>query len=289
MNASAPLVSGIIPAYNAEKFLSETIASALAQTHPLAELIVVDDGSSDRTAEVAAAFPNTRVIRRPNGGQGAARNTGIQAAAGEWIAFLDHDDAWHPRKTELQLRCAAPDVGVIHGGRFDSITFDCLWNRRAHITPSGTLVRRQMLLEVGGFEESRDVMGVEDMNLWLRVALTPWRFVRSEPNLYTWNPCGQSSNDLRMARAELANTDRIGRLAGRPAAEIERLKRRIRLEYARNLIGGGRMNEARQLLAECAPGAASRWLAFAAACRQRRLARVDVLQWLMAVESRRTS
>src|SRR5215831_2827499 len=89
-------VSGIIPAYNAESFISETIASALAQTYPLTELIVVDDGSSDHTAEVAARFPNTRVIRRPNGGQGAARNTGIQAASGDWIAFLDHDDTWHP-------------------------------------------------------------------------------------------------------------------------------------------------------------------------------------------------
>ena len=151
-------VSAVIPAYNAEHFISDTIQSVLAQTYEIAEVIVVDDGSSDRTAEVAAVFSRTRVIRRPNGGQGAARNTGIFAASGEWIALLDHDDIWLPRKTEVQLGCVASDVGVIHGNQVEEVNFGNLWHRQAHIGPSGTLIRKQTLLEVGGFEESRAVI-----------------------------------------------------------------------------------------------------------------------------------
>jgi len=281
-------VSCVIPAYNAETFIHVAIESALAQSWPLTEIIVVDDGSVDHTAEVAARFPNTGVIRRVNGGQGAARNTGVHAAKGEWIAFLDHDDWWYPKKTELQLRYAAPGVGVIHGNSFDPITFECLWNRRACIGPSGALVRKQLLTELGGFEESRDIMGVEDMNLWLRVSLTPWRFVRSEQGLFSWNSVGnQSANDLKMMKAELANVEQIGRLANRPRVEMDRLKRRIRLEYARNLIGAGKTADARDVLDDIAPGAASHWLRFTANRGLKRLARTDVLKCLLAIESLR--
>lgn len=281
-------VSVVIPAYNAEAFISKTIESALAQTCGVAEIIVVDDGSTDRTAQISAAFPKTRVIRRPNGGQGAARNTGVQAASAEWIAFLDHDDTWHPRKTEIQLRYAAPGVGVIHASRFDPITFGALWHRQAHITPSGALVRKQTLIEVGGFDESREVMGVEDLNLWLRIALTDWRFVRSETGLFKWQTLtgNQSSNDLKMARAELANVDRIGLLVDCAREEADVIRQAIRLEYARNLIGRNRIQEALQLVGECSPSFAARFLKFAAFTGMRRLARVDVLKWLLVLERR---
>jgi glycosyltransferase involved in cell wall biosynthesis len=286
IHEAAPRVSGVIPAYNAEEFLAETIQSALAQTYPLVELVIVDDGSSDRTAEVAGRFPNARVIRTPNRGPGAARNTGVAAASGEWIAFLDADDLWHPQKTEIQLRSAAPDIGVIHGNPGRPVTFDSLWQRRTYITPSGAMVRRRTLLDVGGFEESRDVISVEDLNLWLRIALTNWRFAASPAGLYTWRQGSPSlsSNDLRMARAELANVHRIAGVIPCSPLEIERRKRRIRLEYARNLIGAGRMEEARELLNECAPGIASRWLRLALAPGRRRLARTDVLKVLLAIE-----
>jgi glycosyltransferase involved in cell wall biosynthesis len=127
-------VSAVIPAYNAELTISDAIQSVLAQTYEIAEIIVVDDGSSDHTSEVAARFPRTQVIRRPNGGPGAARNTGIHAASGEWIAFLDSDDAWAPRKTEIQLGYITPDAGVIHANRFNPISFGNLWHRQAHVT-----------------------------------------------------------------------------------------------------------------------------------------------------------
>ena len=212
-------VSAVIPAYNAELFISDPIQSVLAQTYEISEIIVVDDGSADRTAEVAAGFPKTRVIRRPNGGQAAARNTGILAASSEWIALLDHDDRWFPQKTEIQMGYVAADVGVIHANRFDPIHFGNLWHRQAHITPSGAMVRKQVLLDVGGFEESRAVMGVEDLSLWLKIALTDWRFVRSENNVFEWRQTGQnqSGNDFRMARADLASIDMAGETRKLPA------------------------------------------------------------------------
>jgi glycosyltransferase involved in cell wall biosynthesis len=275
-------VSAVIPAYNAEHFISETIQSVLAQTVEVEEIIVVDDGSSDGTGDVAAKFPKTRVIRRPNGGQAAARNTGIDAATGEWIGFLDHDDIWHSQKTEVQLQFVTPDAGVIHANRFDPINFGNLWHRQAHITPSGALVRKQTLIEVGGFEESRAVMGIEDLTLWLKIALTDWRFVKSQTDIFEWRQTGnnQSSNDSRLARADLACIEMIGRRVSCQREEIELVKQASMIEYAKNLIAAKRWDEAEVLLEECTSGLASRWLSLAHTLKVNRLARTDLVQWL---------
>jgi glycosyltransferase involved in cell wall biosynthesis len=284
-------VSAVIPAYNAELFISETIESILAQTYEVTEIIVVDDGSSDHTAEVAAGFPKTRVIRRLNGGQGAARNTGIQAASGDWIGLLDHDDVWLPRKIEVQLGHIAPDVGVIHGNSFETIHFGKLWHRQAHIGPSGTLIRKQTLVEVGGFEESRAVMGVEDLNTWLKIALTDWRFVQSERGLYVWRvtELNQSANDVKMARAELATIDLVGSRVKCDPNEIERLAQASRIEYARNLIAEERWDDALQLLGKCTPDLASRWLSLVRVLKMNRLARRNFVRWLQYIDEGRGS
>lgn len=113
------LISGIIPVHNGERFLRETVDSILAQSHPLAEVIVVDDGSTDGTRGVVedcaatAAIP-IRYCWQENGGPAAARNTGIQAATGDFVAFLDADDLWHAEKTARQLARFAeqPELGV---------------------------------------------------------------------------------------------------------------------------------------------------------------------------------
>ena len=276
-------VSVVIPAFNAAVTLSETLQSAIAQTQPAIEIIVVDDGSMDGTAEVAASYPGVRVIRQPNAGPGAARNTGIQAASGDWIAFLDSDDIWDRRKTEHQLRCASPEVGLIHGNRFRSISFGSLWNRQAHVSPNGAMVRRQALTDVGGFEESREVMGAEDLNLALRIALTDWKIAQSEQRLFDWRPRGSnlSASDLRMARAELANLNLIGQSINCPHVVV--LKTAVRLEYARNLILSKQNREALALLDECEPNVASRFLKAAALSGVRRAARVDILRQLISI------
>jgi glycosyltransferase involved in cell wall biosynthesis len=105
---SMSTVSAIIPAYNAEAFIREAIDSALAQTVPPLEILVVDDGSTDRTTSIVAAYPPpVRLLSRSNAGPAHARNTGAAHAIGDWLGFLDADDVWLPEKLERQLQRAA--------------------------------------------------------------------------------------------------------------------------------------------------------------------------------------
>lgn len=107
-------ISVVIPAYNAEKYIQRCLDSVLAQTHPADEIIVVDDGSTDRTAEKVKLYgPAVRYLYQENAGASVARNTGIQAARHEWIAFLDADDEWLPRKLELQTELLADNPDLV--------------------------------------------------------------------------------------------------------------------------------------------------------------------------------
>ena len=99
----ADIVSVVIPSYNSEGFISETIDSVLAQTHSAREILVVDDGSTDGTREVARRFAGVEVIQQANAGPAVARNTGAAHARGRYIAFLDHDDVWMPEKLAIQV------------------------------------------------------------------------------------------------------------------------------------------------------------------------------------------
>ncbi len=112
----AAAFSVIIPAYNCSDIIRRALDSVLAQTHPPLEVLVVDDGSADSTADVVAAYgPPVRCIRQANQGPAGARNRGIDEARGEWVCFLDSDDTWYPRKLQRQaeLAAAAPEVGVM--------------------------------------------------------------------------------------------------------------------------------------------------------------------------------
>ena len=100
----APLISCIVPVFNGERYLPETLESVLAQTYRRREIILVDDGSTDGTAAVANSYRGRiRYIRQPNAGEAAARNRGLSMAGGEFVAFLDADDVWHPEKLERQI------------------------------------------------------------------------------------------------------------------------------------------------------------------------------------------
>ena len=151
----------MIPCYNASRFLRETLDSALAQTHLPLEILVVDDGSTDDSAEIARSYgPPVRVISQPNQGESVARNRGIDEAQGEWIAFLDADDLWAPEKLERQLAAVdSEEVVCVHTNLYyfgdrqglllldDSIgnqryELENLARRNAFATPSAMLVRR---------------------------------------------------------------------------------------------------------------------------------------------------
>src|SRR5689334_313192 len=103
--ANLPTIGAVIPAFNGARHLDETIRSVLAQTVPVTELVVVDDGSTDDSAAVAAVFPNVRVIRQANAGQAAAFNRGVADLTSEFVAFLDQDDLWTPDRLARQLPC----------------------------------------------------------------------------------------------------------------------------------------------------------------------------------------
>ena len=111
------LVSIVIPTYNRGSKLRKTLESVLAQTHSDWEALVIDDGSTDDTPSLFTGEQDSRIryIRRPNGGVAAARNTGLQASKGDFIAFLDSDDLWRPWKLELQVQALRqnPDVGLV--------------------------------------------------------------------------------------------------------------------------------------------------------------------------------
>ncbi|MGC4049843.1 MAG: glycosyltransferase family A protein [Paludibaculum sp.] len=186
MNTESPQISVVMPAYNSAGFVRRAIESVWAQTHTPLELIVVDDGSKDDTSAVAASVdPRTIVIRQANGGPGAARNRGVKEARGNWIAFIDADDAWRPKKLETQRpHMLRPEIDVVFSHVVNPLdrdcvdwemTFDDLW-RHNYVGLSTSVVRREAFERLGGFDEDRGVLGIEDYNLWLRMASRGSRF-----------------------------------------------------------------------------------------------------------------
>lgn len=188
---SHPIISVVIAAYNAEKYLAETLASVRAQTFPDYEIVLVDDGSTDGTAALAALHEDVVIVRQSNRGEAAARNTGIRAARGEFVAFLDADDIWLPWKLEKQVDelMRSPQTGWVYS---DALVFDsetrrtlCRIGERLHLyegyilrqlllqpfIPSATpVVRRSVLAETGWFNEARERRIGEDWGMWLRIA-----------------------------------------------------------------------------------------------------------------------
>lgn len=196
--AGSPRVSVVIPAYNAERYLHECLASVLAQAGDFElEVWVVDDGSKDGTAGVAQSHAGVRCLSQPNRGPSAARNAGIAASSGELVAFLDADDLWPAGKLAAQVGVLQrhPRLALVFGDcrQFDDsglrarTEFEAgghghaAWGedpalpqayaqllRDNVITTGSVVVRRSALEAVGGFAE--DLRLVEDLDLWLRIA-----------------------------------------------------------------------------------------------------------------------
>jgi glycosyltransferase involved in cell wall biosynthesis len=160
---TGPLVSVVVPVHEGERFLARALVSALAQDHRPLEVVVVDDGSSDGSAEIAASHP-VRLLRQPNRGVAAARNAGVSASKGELLAFLDQDDEWLPHKLSRQVAVLAerPDVGfvvtrmqiVLEPGtpRPDWLPEGWLREDSRGVVPSALMVRREVFEQVGEFD-----------------------------------------------------------------------------------------------------------------------------------------
>jgi glycosyltransferase involved in cell wall biosynthesis len=188
------IVSVIVPAFNAAQFIGRTLDNVLKQTHSRLEVLVVDDGSSDETADIVRAFADrdnrVRLFQQPNAGVSAARNHAMRHAKGDYIAPLDADDLWHPLKLAKQLEHfdrGSSRTGVVycHFALIDEEDRVIL-PRRTYNAPSGQiypqltignvvgnasapLIRRSLTEEAGGYDETfKD--GCEDLDFYLRLA-----------------------------------------------------------------------------------------------------------------------
>ena len=182
-----PLVSVIIPTFNRAEVVSRAVNSVLNQTFKDFECIVVDDGSTDGTDSVLRGFADKiKLVKTENRGVSAARNTGAKFAAGKYIAFLDSDDEWKPKKLQKQLdfmrqsgfRISQTDETWVRNGNFvnksakyirpsGDIFYNCL--EVCAVTPSSVMMERKLFFEYGGFDETIPVC--EDYDLWLRMSL----------------------------------------------------------------------------------------------------------------------
>ncbi len=219
-----------MPAFNAARTIRASIESVLAQTYSDWELLVVNDGSTDNTVEVVAQFDDQRIrlITQPNQGVAVARNTGMRAGAGAYIAFLDSDDLWHPTKLEKQVSAferSDDRVGLVytkHRGFIEEVSssfsmdIDAAigyrddWQRLLimdYVPTLTVMMRSSLTAKVGYFRE--DLRGTEDWDYWIRIAKSS-RLVRLNEELafYRISPNSLSRNKDRHAVEELKVLDR---------------------------------------------------------------------------------
>ncbi len=247
--AAPDSVSVVITAYDADQWIALTLQSILDQTRPAQEVIVIDDGSTDNTASAVRGYAGrVRYFRQDRRGQPAARNRGIQAASGRWIAFCDADDLWHRRKLEAQ-------IGLLQSHAYAWVACDAGW-----IDPDGNpaevsapqmrqgdvlevlflgnfiksatpLVRRDVFEQVGYFEDAPEARIGEDWDMWLRIAaryplgVVPQKLttIRLHPDsMLARTPLTEKAQALQgvVERAAAREPERLAHLKGRASAAI---------------------------------------------------------------------
>ncbi|MCA9315278.1 MAG: glycosyltransferase family 2 protein [Planctomycetes bacterium] len=269
--ADRALVSVVVPVYNRPTLVQEAIRSVLEQTEPRFEIVVVDDGSTDGTADVVEAHfghdPRLRVVRQPNGGTAAARNRGIDEARAPWIAFLDDDDVWLPGYLEGQLRVAAenPDASAV----LCDARFEGSWERKAPTVfsrrswktpdsleamldgawglPSSLMIRTDV---AQALHFSREYRVSEDTEFLFRFHIAGHRLVENPAVLSTWRKHDgaggadtkqKTSDDTAVALDHLHILERYASYARKPKSVLRQIARRRALLHVR----AGRWRSAR--------------------------------------------
>lgn len=221
MTDATPTVSVVIPAYNAAWCVRRAVDSVLAQTFTDSELIVVDDGSTDDTAHVLAEYGSrVRIVSKPNGGLSSARNAGIAAARGRYVAFLDADDAWLPEKLARQVALMDGNDNLVFcstAARIESPegaqlgdwpcaqsplpVLEAIFATNAHVAGSGSavLARKDAFARVGGFDEQ--LRSLEDIDMWMRLAALGGYACVPEPLTIIVKRAGSMSGNLDVMRA----------------------------------------------------------------------------------------
>ncbi|MER2528085.1 MAG: glycosyltransferase family A protein [Candidatus Competibacter denitrificans] len=287
------IVSVIIPAYNTEKSLSKVIDSAIAQMIP-AEIIVINDGSTDKTSEVARFYRNhIYYLEQTNQGQGAARNAGIRAAQGEFIAFLDADDYWLPGFLE---RCVYflnqhPEVIAVNTGFIvrdadgnetifpkalhgpSRITtplvlnnFFSFWAEQDHVRTGTVLIRKSIIDQAG--DQRADLRVSQDLEYWGYLAtFGPWGFI-PEPLWVGNSRAAAASGWLRKYHqrrklcptVELWEKRIVPRLQPEDRTAFNVVRGRVAAGYAQNKILGGASGEARHIVEKYGETMPNNWL-----------------------------
>jgi len=258
-----PKVSVVIPAYNVAQYVGETLESVFAQTFSDFEVIVVNDGSPDTEDFEHAIEPylsRIRYLKQENLGASVARNTGLQAARGEFIAFLDADDLWLPAYLDQQMKfirergcdlaCADAiffgdpstegrtymDILMSSAAAVDDVTFLQLVNAERSLITSGVVARREPIIQIGLFDET--LRNAQDFDLWLRLALRGDRLSYQRKVLlrYRCRPDGLTGDAINSHRRELRVFDKIEQSYDLSPAERKEVsvvikKRRALLEF----------------------------------------------------------
>ena len=256
-------VSVVIPAYNAERYVRAALASVLAQTHRDLEVIVVDDGSTDRTGTLCRELvdPRIRVVHQANRGLAAARNTGIRRAQGTYVAFLDADDLWHPEKLARHARHldAAPEVGLSYSragyiaadgsslGMLQSPPLGAISAARLLVdnpirNGSNAVLRRAALDEIRLPQEDatswyfdETLRRAEDHECWLRIATTTrWR-IEGIPDVLVQYRTTRGSLSADTAEQYRSWCDAMTRVRGYAPDLVRRHRRAAKAYYLRYL------------------------------------------------------
>lgn len=241
------LVSVIMPVYNGERFIAQAIDSVLTQTYPQWELIVVNDGSTDGTADILARYtdPRIRCTYQENQGLAITRNTGIRVATGEYLAFLDADDEWEPQflQTCCEVLAQRHDLAAVYtrnvfidgqGHRLPGLGGQTLSGPevRRHLVEEGLFLgamvaRKDVIVEVGMFDTQLAGHGTEDWDLWLRIAYCyPILGIPMPLARYRVYPGTMSTNAAGMHACRLSVIEKhFGLEEGQPAVWPEEKRR----------------------------------------------------------------